>query len=70
MMRPEIITTPFPGGEGAAEVLGVSPARARRLIALAKESLRNENGSAAPSHSKRPHARTKARKAKQKKFRR
>ena len=67
-MPPVVITTPFPGGERLAELLGVSPARARRVIALAKESLRSENGAtAAPSHSERPHARTKTRKRKQKK---
>lgn len=68
MKHPAIITTPFAGAERAAEVLGVSPARTRRLIALAKETLRQANGSGTvPSHSERPHARKKARKGKAKK---
>lgn len=67
MKRPVVITTPFAGPWRTAELLGVSPARTRRLIALAKETLREVNGSAAPSDSKRPYTRTKTRKGKQKK---
>lgn len=71
MKRPAIITTPFVGPERTAEILGVSPARTRRLIALAKETLRQANGSGTvPSHSERPHASKKARKGKPKKSRR